>query len=56
METREQAAARARKYRVRKKKEEINARDRKRWKEKRRYDRRAKTIEERSAVLSVKFS
>lgn len=43
METKEQAAARAREYRVRKK-EEINARDRKRWKEKRRYDRRAKTI------------
>jgi hypothetical protein len=40
METKEQAAARAREYRIRKK-DEINARDRKRWKEKRRYARRA---------------
>lgn len=53
METREQAAARAKEYRIRKK-VEINARDRKRWKEKRRYDRRDKTIgDKRCAFCEV---
>ena len=43
METKEQAAARAREYRIRRK-DEINARDRKRWKERKRYVRRAKKL------------